>query len=123
VKANTKPITTLYTEILNKLADQLKLVYNDTKAVERTTQKLQTLKQRAKLFVNHLTDFDCTLLDAGGGDWPEYIKKAFLSNSLSSELYKALVANIPPWVQKALCARMNLLFRHLNSLSRNSIKL
>jgi len=109
-------MTTLHAGILNELADQLKLAYDDAKAVERATQKLQTLKQGAKSFANHLADFDRTLLDAGGGDWPEHVKKAFLSNSLSSELHKALVATPTPDTYREYCSLLQTVSHNLEAI-------
>ena len=109
-------MTTLRAGILNELADQLKLAYDDAKAVERATKKLQTLKQGAKSFANHLADFDCTLLDAGGGEWPEHVKKAFLSNSLSSELHKALVATPTPNTYREYCSLLHTVSHNLEAI-------
>ena len=42
--------------------------------------------------MSYLTEFERILLNTDKGQWLEYIKKAFLNNKISNDLYKTIVA-------------------------------
>ena len=40
----------------------------------------------------YLAEFKQMLFNTDRGDWPEYIKKAFLDNKILNNLYKTIIA-------------------------------
>ena len=68
------------------LISQLKAAYDDTETAERAARKLSTIKQGTRTFGTFLAEFDRTILDAGGLNWVNPVKKTFLTNYISYEL-------------------------------------
>jgi hypothetical protein len=88
---------------VQNLLAQLKAAYDDVEATERASRKLAQLKQGGRSFNNFLAEFDRTLLDAGGLNWNDQVKKTFLGNCLSTELHTAIVATPVPATYRAYC--------------------
>lgn len=97
VAACVKPNEAVTRTIIEELIGQLRHAYDDPESRERATRNLGALKQKGKPFARHLATFERTLLEAGGLEWDNAVKKTFLGNSLDSTLIRALVATpIPP---------------------------
>jgi hypothetical protein len=71
-------------------------VYNNPEARANAANKLYSLCQGIKLFSTFYAEFDRTLLEAGGLNWTDDVKKTFLSNRISFPLANALVATLVP---------------------------
>jgi hypothetical protein len=116
VRTNAEPMSTLRDGILKELVEQLKIAYADPKAIERATRRLQTMRQETRSFSTYLAEFERTLLDAEGGNWPEHVKKAFLSNGISWELHKAIVAAPVPDSYREYCSVLQSVSHNLEAL-------
>lgn len=90
---------------VDSLIARLCLAYEDPELAGRATQRLNTMKQgRKDTFADFLARFDRTLLEAGGLAWADEVKKTFLSNGISLELQRALVAVSLPTSYEAYCS-------------------
>ena len=58
---------------------------------EKAQQQLQKLKQGNKGFMEYYTEFCKLILEAGGNEWPEQIKKAYLEAGLNVELQRIML--------------------------------
>lgn len=100
------------------LISQLKAAYDDTETAERASRKLSTMKQGARTFSTFLADFDRTILDAGGLDWVDQVKKTFLTNCISYELQNAIVATPTPASYREFCTLLHSVSANLEALHR-----
>lgn len=62
------------------LFNQLRLVYNNPVSTEIATKKSKAMEQKGKSFATFLPGFEKTMLEAGGVQWDEQVKKTFLIN-------------------------------------------
>ena len=74
------------------------------------------MKQGTQSFASYLAEFERTLLDADGGDWPEHVKKAFLDNGISNDLHKAMVASSLPDTYQEYCSVLQTVSYNLEAL-------
>lgn len=95
---------------------QLQIAYDDPESAERAARKLNTLRQGTKSFNLFLAEFERTLLDAGGIDWSDQVKKTFLNNSLSSELQTAIIATPVPASYRDYCSLLQMVSYNLENL-------
>lgn len=100
------------------LISQLKAAYDDNETAERASRKLSTMKQGARTFSAFLADFDRTILEAGGLDWADQVKKTFLTNCISYELQSAIVATPAPASYREYCALLHGVSTNLEALHR-----
>jgi hypothetical protein len=84
------------TNLVGQIIDRLKTAYDNPEARADASNKLHSLRQGTKLFSTFHAEFDRTLLEAGGLDWSDDVKKTFLSNGISFALANALVATPVP---------------------------
>lgn len=100
------------------LIGQLKAAYDDNETAERAARKLSTMKQGARTFSAFLAEFDRTILDAGGLDWVDQVKKTFLTNCISYELQNAIVATPTPASYREFCILLHSVSANLEALRR-----
>ena len=95
---------------------QLQIAYDDPESAERAARKLNTLRQGTKAFNSFLAEFERILLDAGGIDWTDQVKKTFLNNSLSTELQTAIIATPIPASYREYCTLLQMVSHNLDSI-------
>lgn len=100
------------------LISQLIAAYDDVDASERASRKLSQLRQEGKPFNSFIAEFDRTLLEAGGLEWTDSVKKTFLTNCLSYELRNALVATPTPATYREYCTLLHTVSTNLEGLKR-----
>jgi len=96
--------------------DQLANAYDDPEDAERAVRRLGTLQQDGS-FGKYLALFEKTLLQAGGMNWDDVVKKSMLARGLSEELQKALVATPTPASYGDYCTLLHTVSHNLESLS------
>jgi hypothetical protein len=106
------------TMTVDGLITQLRVAYDDNETAERASRKLNQMRQGSKSFSNFLAEFDRTLLDAGGLQWADQAKKAFLSNCLSYDLQNAIVATPIPSTYREYCTLLHTVSTNLEILQR-----
>jgi hypothetical protein len=82
--------------LLDELVQQLRNAYDDPESQERALRSLQSVRQGGRRFVTYLAKFEKLLLEAGGLDWDDSIKKAMLANGLALDIQRALAATVLP---------------------------
>lgn len=103
-----------------ELFGQLDLMYDDPNAALSATTRLRNLKQGNRSFSAYLTDFERTLLDAGGMSWDDSAKKAWLKNGLNDEIQRARVSAYEPPTYAALINDLHNTATNLESLRKLS---
>lgn len=101
---------------LDQLIQQLRNAYDDPESQERAMRSLQTLKQNGKSFSSYLAKFERLLLEAGGLEWDEAVKKAMLSNGLSLDIQKTLAATPTPPTYDAYISLIHTVAHNLDSI-------
>lgn len=81
---------------LERLIQQLDLMYDDPNIAINAANKLRTIRQGPRSFSAYLTDFEKTLLDAGGMAWDDTAKKSWLTNGLSDDIRRARLNSREP---------------------------
>lgn len=104
------------------LYSQLRIAYDDQESADRAARKLNVIRQGTKPFKSFLAEFERTMLDAGGLDWSDQVKKTFLSNSISIEIQKALVATPTPARYIEYCALLHTTSSNLEALRGHAYK-
>jgi len=79
-------------------------------------QKLNSLSQDKGTFAKYLATFERTLLEAGGLNWDDAVKKLMLERGLPTETQKALVATPTPATYEAYCSLLHTVSHNLESL-------
>ena len=74
------------------LFEQLRLSFGDPHLKEKAQRKLHNLKQGQRPFIEYFTEFRQLVLEAGGMEWPDAIKKSYLEAGLSYELQRNMVS-------------------------------
>lgn len=94
--ARILPWMTTYEETtmfnLPKFWDQLDSAFRDRAAKRKAIAKLNRLRQGKKSFDDLLRTMDQLLLESGGHEWADEVKKGYLSNALNIGLKDRLVA-------------------------------
>jgi hypothetical protein len=85
---------------VGNLIAQLRIAYENSESAERAARKLSMIQQNSKPFNTFLTEFDRTILDAGGLKWSCQVKKnvfkqLFLSRTASCAGYNPDANEIP----------------------------
>ena len=78
------------------LIDHLDKSYSNPHETQQDRQRLATMKQGARAFVNFIPEFEQCLVDADGSEWPEYVKKDRLCEAVSSKILEAIVGRTWP---------------------------
>jgi hypothetical protein len=73
------------------LIDQLRLSFGDPHIKEKAQRKLHNLKQNNKPFMEYFTAYRKLVLEAGGTNWPDEIKKSYLEAGLNRELQQSMI--------------------------------
>lgn len=73
------------------LISQLRLSFGDPHSKEKAQRKLHKLKQANRSFMEYFTEYRKLLLEAGGSDWPDEIRKSYLEAGLSLELQRCMI--------------------------------
>lgn len=73
------------------LIDQLRLSFGDPHSREKAQRKLHKLKQTNRPFMEYFTEYRKLVLEAGGSNWPDEIKKSYLEAGLSLELQRCMI--------------------------------
>jgi len=73
------------------LIGQLRLSFGDPHSKEKAQRKLHKLKQTNRSFTEYFTEFRKLILEAGGSNWPDEIKKSYLEAGLSLELQQCMI--------------------------------
>ena len=78
------------------LIDYLDKSYSNPHETQQARQRLATMKQGARAFVNFIPEFEQCLVDADGSEWPEDVKKDRLCEAVSSKILEAMVGRTWP---------------------------
>ena len=73
------------------LLEHLDRSYSNPQEVQQARQRLATIRQGTRPFVNFLPEFERCLADAEGSHWPEDVKRDRLCEAVSSEILEAMV--------------------------------
>jgi Zinc knuckle len=73
------------------LLEQMDAAFQDPRAKEKALSTLNCTKQGNTPLNEFLSQFDQLLLEAGGWDWDDTIKKGFLKDAITTRLLSALV--------------------------------
>ena len=92
---------------------QLRLIYDNPESREITARKLNDMKQRSKPFSAFISGFEKTMLEVGGWNWDEQIKKTFLNNI---NLQETLVVAPIPTTYVGYCELLHGVNNNLKSL-------
>jgi hypothetical protein len=111
------------TQTVERLIGQLRLAYEDPQSKERAASRLGSLKQDKKSFSTFIADFERLVLEAGGAEWADTAKRAFLSNAISDELKAAIVATPMPATYVEYCSLLHGASQNLEALRRDRRKL
>ena len=103
-------------DALTGLMNQLSNAYDDPEDAERAVRKLNALRQEKRPFGKYLATFERTLLEAGGLNWDDVVKKSMLAKGLSTDIQRALVATPIPASYDAYCSLLHTVSHNLESL-------
>ena len=70
---------------------QLEISFGDPHKQEKAQRKLHQLRQTNKSFMEYFVEYRRLLLEAGGTDWPDAVKKSYLRAGLSQELQEQMI--------------------------------
>ena len=101
---------------LTGLMNQLSNAYDDPEDAERAVRRLNALRQEKRSFGKYLATFERTLLEAGGLNWDDVVKKSMLAKGLSTDIQKALVATPMPASYDSYCSLLHTVSHNLESL-------
>ena len=73
-------------EVAEKIFDQLELSFGDPHKKEKAVRKLHHLRQGNQPFIEYFMEYQHLIMEAGGVNWPEDIKKLYLRVGISKEL-------------------------------------
>ena len=74
-----------------ELIGQLRLSFGDPHVKEKARRKLYKLRQTNRPFMEYFTEYRRLVLEAGGSNWPDEIKKSYLEAGLSLELQRCMI--------------------------------
>jgi hypothetical protein len=106
---------------LQGLIRQLEIAYDDPERQKRALRKLQTMEQGSKRFVQHLAKFNQRMIEAGGSQWEDSLKIAWLDKTLSNEISRYLVAVQIPDSYEAFTSMLHQIAQRAEAL-RNSTR-
>lgn len=73
------------------LITQLELSFGDPHQKEKAQRKLHKMRQNQRSFMEYFTEFRKLVLEAGGTNWPDTIKKSYLEAGLNHELQRSMI--------------------------------
>ena len=82
---------TVTEQTLKDLLDHLDFNFKDRNLRERAVRALGNLKQANKPFATLLNEFNRLLMEAGGHNWDNEVKRSYLDNALNHEMNDRLV--------------------------------
>jgi hypothetical protein len=91
---------------VNCLLGQMDLAFLDQQKQSKAVARINTIKQRNRLFREFLQEFDQTLMEANGWGWQEEVKKGLLKAALASEVRRELVGRDEPATYSAYVAQV-----------------
>jgi hypothetical protein len=83
-------------EAAEKIFDQLELSFGDPHKKEKAARKLHQLRQGNKPFTEYFVEYRRLVMEAGGANWPEDVKKSYLRAGLSRELQELMIGRENP---------------------------
>jgi 5-methylcytosine-specific restriction endonuclease McrA len=103
------------------LFDQMNIAFLDPRAKEKALAALNCTKQ-GKLSINDfLGEFDQLLLEAGGWNWADSIRKGYLKDALSTEILTALVGTEEKPTYEAYCQQLRRVADQLDEVQEKSL--
>lgn len=78
-------------QTLKNLLDHLDFSFKDRNLRERAIRALGNLKQANRPLAALLNEFSRLLMEAGGHDWDDEVKRSYLDNALNREMHDRLV--------------------------------
>lgn len=78
------------------LIEHLDKSYSNPHETQQARQRLATMKQGTRRFVNFLPEFEQCLADAEGHEWPEDVKQDRLCEAISPKILEAMVGRTWP---------------------------
>ena len=76
---------------VQNLIQQLRSSFGDPHVKAKAQRKLHKLEQKNRPFTEHFTEFRKLMLEAGGANWPDDVKRSFLEPSLSLDLHQCML--------------------------------
>ena len=78
------------------LIDHLDKSYSNPHETRQARQRLASMRQGTRAFVNFIPDFEQCLVDADGSEWPEDVKQDRLCEAVSPKILEAMVGRTWP---------------------------
>lgn len=78
-------------QTLKNLLDHLDFTFKDRNLRERAVRALGNLKQANRPLATLLNEFSRLLMEAGGHNWNDEVKRSYLDNALNHEMHDRLV--------------------------------
>ena len=79
-----------------KIFDQLELSFSDPHKKEKAVRKLHHLRQGNRPFMEYFVEYRRLIMEAGGANWPEDVKKSYLRVGISRELQELMIRRENP---------------------------
>ncbi len=83
-------------EVAEEIFAQLELSFGDPNKKEKAARKLHYLRQGNRSFMEYFVEYRHLIMEAGGADWPEDVKKSYLRAGLSRELQELMIGREDP---------------------------
>ena len=83
-------------EVAEKIFDQLELSFGDPHKKEKAARKLHHLRQGNRPFIEYFVEYRRLIMEAGGANWPEDVKKLYLRAGISRELQELIIRRENP---------------------------
>ena len=91
-----KVVAGMKDEVAEKIFDQLELSFGDPHKKEKAARKLHHLRQGNKPFMEYFVEYRRLVMEAGGANWPEDVKKSYLRAGISRELQELMIGRENP---------------------------
>lgn len=101
--------------------DQLSKAFSDPQLQQKAIAKINKLEQKTKPFRDFLHDFEQTLLEAGGWDWSDAVRKGYLKAAINEQLAKQLVSVQEPNSYDDYVALLRMTSDNLEELKRREV--
>ena len=112
------------TFLVKNLIAQLRLAYDNPESLEIAVKKLNDMRQKSKPFSVFISGFEKTMLEVGGLNWDEQVKKTFLNNAINTSLQEAIIATPIPATYVGYCDLLHGMNNNLEALrTKKSVKL
>jgi hypothetical protein len=77
---------------LNLFFDELQFAFQDAQLQQKALVRLNTLRQGRRDFREFLGEFEQLLLEAGGHQWDNNVKRGYLDAAINQDMRKALIS-------------------------------